>query len=158
VPRTPDDPDACPVEATDLDLKLQLSIPGSVTAVQPAVERILTTVRDTGCARGREFEVEVALCEALANAIRHGCGDDPGSRVQICVACDQRRNLVVVVRDPGPGFDPTTLPDPVEGERLLASHGRGVYLINRLVDEVRYERGGSELWMRVDSPPGEDEP
>ena len=53
-----------------------------------------------------------------------------------------------VVRDPGEGFDPKSVPSPVEGEQLYSAHGRGIYLINELMDEVRFEKGGSEIRMR----------
>jgi anti-sigma regulatory factor (Ser/Thr protein kinase) len=36
----------------------------------------------------------------------------------------------------------------VAGERIFASHGRGVFLITELMDEVRYEKDGTEIWMR----------
>jgi serine/threonine-protein kinase RsbW len=56
--------------------------------------------------------------------------------------------VLIIVRDPGDGFDPTTLPSPVHGERVYSEGGRGVFLINQLMDEVRYEKGGTEIWMR----------
>jgi serine/threonine-protein kinase RsbW len=68
--------------------------------------------------------------------------------VEIIVECDPDHGMLIIVRDPGSGFDPEELPNPVVGERIFADHGRGVYLINQLMDEVRYERGGTEIWMR----------
>jgi serine/threonine-protein kinase RsbW len=64
------------------------------------------------------------------------------------VACDEARGILLVVRDPGPGFDPHSLPDPLFGENLFASHGRGIYLINQLMDEVTFKHGGTEIHMR----------
>ena len=64
-------------------------------------------VTQMGCAAGREFEIELALREALANAIEHGSGNDPSKQVECCVACDHERGMLIVVRDPGPGFDPS---------------------------------------------------
>ena len=52
-----------------------------------------------------------------------------------------------VVRDPGPGFDPAQIPSPVVGQNLFSTGGRGIYLINQLMDEVRFERGGTEIHM-----------
>ena len=99
------------------------------------------------CAAGKEFEVETALREAPANAILHGCGSDPSKQVQCCVACDHDRGMIIVVRDPGKGFDPASIPSPVVGQNLYSEHGRGIYLINQLMDRVWYERGGTELHM-----------
>jgi serine/threonine-protein kinase RsbW len=56
--------------------------------------------------------------------------------------------MLIVVRDPGPGFDPAGIPNPIVGENIYSNHGRGIYLINQLMDEVRFERGGSEIHMR----------
>jgi serine/threonine-protein kinase RsbW len=51
------------------------------------------------------------------------------------------------VTDPGPGFSPELLSDPKRSENLYADHGRGVYLIRQLMDEVHFEHGGNELRM-----------
>jgi serine/threonine-protein kinase RsbW len=51
------------------------------------------------------------------------------------------------VRDPGPGFDPSQVPSPVEGDCIYSSHGRGIYLINQLMDHVQFGRGGTEILM-----------
>jgi serine/threonine-protein kinase RsbW len=124
-----------------------MEIPGEVGAITPAVEAVLSLVERMGCAAGKEFEIETSLREALANAVRHGCERDPGKKIQVCVACDDARGMLVVVRDPGPGFDPSRLPSPVEGQSLFAHGGRGIYLINQLMDEVRFQHGGTEIHM-----------
>jgi serine/threonine-protein kinase RsbW len=67
--------------------------------------------------------------------------------VQCTVACDDTRGMLLVVRDPGQGFDPASLPSPIQGHNLFSEHGRGLYLINQLMDDVRYERGGTEIHM-----------
>ena len=53
-----------------------------------------------------------------------------------------------MVRDPGTGFDLSAVPDPMKAKNLLKSTGRGVFLINELMDEVRFARGGREIRMR----------
>lgn len=134
-------------ESERLEPRLSLEIPGLVEAITPAVERVLALTRRMGCAAGKEFEVETSLREALANAIRHGCQRDPEKTVQVCVACDDTRGMLVVVRDPGSGFDPKSIPSPVHAENLFAHGGRGIYLINELMDRVTIERGGTEIRM-----------
>lgn len=93
-------------------------------------------------------EVDLALQEALANAIRHGCKNDPGKQVQCCVTFDATGELVIVVRDPGTGFDPAAVPDPLEGDNLFRGSGRGVFLINQLMDTAEYAEGGRKVLMR----------
>jgi serine/threonine-protein kinase RsbW len=135
-------------DVDDLILRLRTTVRGERAAVTPVVDQIMAIAREMGCAKGKESEIELVLQEALANAVVHGCREDPGKEVQIWVGCDASRGMIIGVRDPGSGFDPEAVPSPLAGERLYASHGRGVYLINQLMDEVRYERNGSEVWMR----------
>jgi serine/threonine-protein kinase RsbW len=138
----------CALRPSELLLRERFEVPGAVAAITDVVERIMLIVNEMECAVGHEFEIELAITEALANAVVHGCRKDPDKRVELCIACDAARGMLIVVRDPGEGFDPSRLPSPIQGENLYASHGRGVFLINQLMDEVRYERGGTELWMR----------
>jgi serine/threonine-protein kinase RsbW len=137
----------CEFDPDTLKSRVDLAIPGEVAAIPAAVERIMASVREMGCASGKEFEIEVALTEALANAVIHGCEHDPGKDVQVCAGCDPARGILIVVRDPGPGFDPSQVPSPVVGEQVYSEGGRGIYLINRLMDHVQFERGGTEIRM-----------
>jgi anti-sigma regulatory factor (Ser/Thr protein kinase) len=57
--------------------------------------------------------------------------------------------MLIVVRDSGPGFEPKEVANPLGVEGLQSDHGRGILLIRGLMDEAHYERGGTELHMRV---------
>ncbi len=138
----------CEFEGDKLIVRFEITLAADVKAISPVVEGVMNVVRQMGCAEGKEFEIETSLREALANAIVHGCRNDSEKMVQCCVACDESRGLLIVVRDPGEGFNPASLPSPVMGQHIYSEHGRGIYLINRLMDEVRYERGGTEIHMR----------
>ena len=139
----------CEFESKNLILKLQKSLEGRIEAIPTFVDGLMSIVQSVGCAAGREREVEVALIEALANAVQHGCKNDPTKMIEVCVGCDESRGLLIVVRDPGPGFDPSSIPNPVVGQNLFSTHGRGIFLINQLVDEVHYEKGGTEIHMKI---------
>ncbi len=138
----------CSLESDKLLLKFEVTFSANIQAVSPVIDRIMNQVKEMSCAAGKEFEIEMALREALVNAVVHGCKSDPDKIVQCCVACDNDRGLLIVVRDPGPGFDPRALPNPLVGRNIFASHGRGIYLINQLMDEVSFKRGGAEIHMR----------
>ena len=138
----------CVFESGDLLMRMNVTLAADVNAVMPVVEGIMHTVREMKCAVGKEHEIELAIGEALANAITHGCKNDSSKVVQCCVACDQARGMLIVVRDPGQGFDPASIPSPIVGQNLFSEHGRGIFLINQLMDEVRFERGGTEIHMR----------
>ena len=143
-----DPKEKCEFDAEGLILRLDLTVPADVEGIDPVVQRIMDIVSSMQCGAGKEFEIETAMREALANAVVHGCKRDPGKQVQVCVACDDSRGMLIVIRDPGTGFDPQAIPSPTTGENLFRAHGRGIYLINQLMDEVRFERGGAEIWMR----------
>jgi serine/threonine-protein kinase RsbW len=142
-----DERPGCELDPDARHVTVRKRVPGRLKALSPAVEEVMVDVRRIECARGKEFEIETSLREALANAIRHGCGNDPGKTVELCVASDPERGMLIVVRDPGLGFDPTSIPSPVRGQYVFRHHGRGIYLINQLMDEVSFERGGTEIRM-----------
>ncbi len=139
----------CDFDCSNLLVKLEVILPGEIGAIAGVVQKIMAVISGMGCAAGREFEIELVLSEALANAIRHGSANDPAKQVQCCVACDQQRGMLIIVRDPGPGFDPKSIPSPIAGQNLFSAGGRGIYLINQLADEVRFEKGGTEIHMRM---------
>jgi len=135
----------CEFDQAKLTSRIDITVPGDVRAVAPAIERIMAVVREMGCAAGKEWEIELALTEAIANAVEHGCAGDASKSAQVCAACDPARGLLIIVRDPGRGFDPSQIPSPVVGDRLLETGGRGIFLINRLMDEVQHSRSGTEI-------------
>jgi serine/threonine-protein kinase RsbW len=140
--------DRCEFDSDNLLLRLQTTITADMDAFPPVVDGVMRLVREMGCAEGAEDDVELAIHEALGNAVRHGCKSDPSKEIEFCVSCDQARGMLIVVRDPGAGFDPATVPSPIEGERIYESHGRGIFLINQLMDSVQFGRGGTEITMR----------
>ncbi len=137
----------CDFDPEDLHTRVRIVVPGRLDAISPAVERIMAEARSMECSKGKEFEIETALREALANAIRHGCAHDATQSVEVCVACDEAKGMLIVVRDPGPGFDPATIASPTVGHNIYRHHGRGIYLINQLMDEVSFDKGGTEIRM-----------
>jgi len=129
------------------DLKLSVTLSADRDAVDPVVRSVMEVVRETKCASGREDDIELALTEALANAVVHGAGADPSKVVECDVACDQAQGMLIVVRDPGPGFDPRNIPDPCQGKNIYSHHGRGIFLINQLMDAVQFHKNGTEIHM-----------
>lgn len=144
---TPESYPRCEFDSNDLVFRLEREIKGSIEAIEPVVAEIMSLVMEQGCAGENEFEVSLALREALANAIIYGCQNDPNQVVQICVGCDEQRGILIVVRDPGEGFDPESIPSPVVGQNVFSKGGRGIFLINELMDEVSFARGGTEIRM-----------
>lgn len=91
--------------------------------------------------------IELALQEAVANAIRHGCHGDRTKQLQCTVNITAEGEVIITVRDPGHGFDPAKVADPLTPENILKPSGRGIFLINGLMDDVQFADGGRELQM-----------
>jgi len=130
-----------------LDLRVRVTLAADRKAVDPVVAQVMEAVRQIKCADGKEDAIELALQEALANAVVHGAKEDPTKTVECLVACDEQRGILIIVRDPGPGFDPQAIPSCTMGENLFSNHGRGIFLINQLMDEVQFHRNGTEIHM-----------
>lgn len=137
----------CTVAASDLQVRYEATIPADVQMIDRVVAEVMVLVSESRCVVDKEFEVEIALREALANAVLHGCQCDPTKQVMVWVGCAESLGILVVVKDPGPGFNPASIPSPVVGENVYLNHGRGIFLINQLMDEVRFENGGTEIHM-----------
>ena len=134
-------------ENTALTELLDRSMPADSEAIATVVDAISETLAQLVVPEQKRLEVALAVQEALANAVVHGCGNDPSKRVRCQLKSDPHGRIVIIVTDPGPGFSPELQPDPKRNENLYADHGRGVYLIRQLMDEVHFERSGSEIMM-----------
>jgi anti-sigma regulatory factor (Ser/Thr protein kinase) len=128
--------------------ELNMVIPATPSAIPKVSEGLQQLLQGKHWSEDEVMQVVLALDEALANAIRHGCKGDPTKSVQCIVTHDAAGDLTIVVRDPGPGFDVASVPNPLEGQNVFKSSGRGVFLINQLMDEVAFADGGREVQMR----------
>jgi len=130
-----------------LNLRVRVTLAADRNAVDPVVAQVMQAVREMKCVNGKEDAIELSLHEALANAVVHGAKEDPSKTVECLVACDEQRGILIIVRDPGPGFDPGAIPTCTVGENLYSNHGRGIFLINQLMDEVKFHKNGTEIHM-----------
>jgi anti-sigma regulatory factor (Ser/Thr protein kinase) len=128
--------------------QFNIVIPADPAAIRTVTDGVAQALRNKPGVVGHEFEIELALQEALANAIRHGCQGDPTKFIRCFVTYEDAGDVLIVVRDPGPGFEVAAVPNPLEGTNVLKESGRGIFLINQLMDEVRFADGGRELHMR----------
>lgn len=128
--------------------QLNLTLPAVPSSIERVSEGVTQLLTGKGWNEADIIKVDLALQEALANGIRHGAKNDPSKFIQCVVTTDPTGELVIVVRDPGPGFDPAKVPNPLEAENMMKSSGRGVFLINQLMDEVAFGDGGREVQMR----------
>ena len=128
-------------------IELERSLPSEVAAISPFVDKVMLLFRKCGCASEGESGVEIALREALANAIIHGNHQNPQKHVHVRLRC-KPDEVSIAVKDEGRGFDINTITDPTAPENTGAVHGRGIYLMKALMDDVRFEEGGVVVRMR----------
>jgi serine/threonine-protein kinase RsbW len=141
-------PPACEFELEKLVIKLDEVVESDIRIIDEVVAKIVKLVEARHCWEDVE-NIDLALREALVNAIIHGNKSDPAKAARVCVALAEDCSTLIVVKDAGSGFDPNELPNPVMGENLLSVHGRGIFLINRLMDDVRFSFGqGTSIYMR----------
>lgn len=124
---------------------VEVDIPNDVRYIENVVELVRRECRVMDYpTRQLMLNVPVALTEALSNAILRGNGDDPAKHVHIRAEVDARR-LVLEVADEGAGFDlDTSLVDPTTPENIGREDGRGLFLMQQLMDRVE----------RVEAPSG----
>ena len=127
-------------------------IPSDVQNIDGAVGRAIDLMEESGCCQD-VGDIRLALHEALLNAIVHGHHRDPKKYVRMSVEIEEGGELTITVEDSGSGFDPTVIPDPTAGDNIYRECGRGVYLIQRLMDKVEYKfQDGTALTMRRHPP------
>jgi serine/threonine-protein kinase RsbW len=129
-------------------LEVDAWIPSEVKAISPLVDRLMRLIEGSHCITGEEHAVQLALREAVCNAVVHGNRLDAHKLVHVRCRCKVGQGISLIVSDQGQGFDPRTVPDSVTVETLEAEHGRGIHLMKLAMDEVSFEQRGTEVHMR----------
>src|SRR5467141_4492498 len=109
-------------------LEIDAWIQSEIKAISPLVERLMRLIEGSHCITGEESAVELALREALSNAVVHGNRLNAHKLVHVRCRCKVGNGISLIVSDQGQGFDASTIPDPVAVENLEAEHGRGIHL------------------------------
>ena len=124
------------------------SISSTPEQINPLVECVLERLGSLIGVDGHREAVDLALREALVNAVVHGNKMNPAARVH--VECFQlpKRQLLLVVRDEGQGFNVEEVEDPTLPQNLERATGRGIFLIRQFMDEVDFSAGGREIRMK----------
>jgi serine/threonine-protein kinase RsbW len=127
----------------------ELVLPSRLEAISEAAEAAAQFVRRSGLGEDAAYGVDMAVREAVTNAVLHGNKQDENVPVEIGMAGTDD-GLTVTVRDRGEGFDPSHLPDPTAEENILKASGRGILFMRTFMDEVAWERpagGGTRVRM-----------
>jgi serine/threonine-protein kinase RsbW len=124
----------------------KLSIPSTLEEVAKVRRAIIADATAAGYGELALFAIQLALDEALSNAVNHGNGGDSSKKVNVEYSVDDERASVCIT-DQGPGFDPNELPDPTADENLEHPHGRGVMLMRAYMTEVSFNKKGNAVTL-----------
>jgi serine/threonine-protein kinase RsbW len=128
-------------------LEVDAWMPSEVKAISPLVDRLIRLIEGSHCIPGEQSAVQLALSEALSNAVIHGNRLDARKLVHVRCSCKVGNGISLIVSDQGQGFDASTIPDPAAAQNLEAEHGRGIYLMKWAMDDVSFKRRGTEVHM-----------
>lgn len=143
-----DKPDRLPLDALlpFLEERIQFTMPSELRHMDGVLDYLNERMLRLGIVHSDDSEVLIALDEAIVNAIKHGNKCDPRKAVHI-VAEFSAEGARFTVTDEGPGFALDKVPDPTTPCRLLEPSGRGLLLINHIMDEVCFNPRGNQLEM-----------
>jgi len=111
--------------------------------VENTIEEVHTKI---GINQENYGKILVSTLEAVNNAILHGNNSDPEKFVKIKIRFENN-TLVIKVIDEGTGFSPDKVPDPTGPQNIQEPNGRGVFLMSRLSDDIKYSRKGNVVTM-----------
>jgi len=120
------------------------SDPKNIAKIENFVSSIVLRYRLNPDQQGN---ILISLTEAVNNAIIHGNCEDRSKKVSIRFR-ENRGSIAIQVSDEGKGFDYRKIPDPTKPENLLKCGGRGVFLMQRLADDISFRNGGRTVEMR----------
>lgn len=129
-----------------LGWSLHEKIPSSLDVGHATIERLIAALEANNW-EGRDlFLIQLAIEEAMVNAITHGNKQADDKVVEVEFRVDPQTTFMRI-KDQGAGFDPSAVPDPREDDHLECTNGRGVMLIREFMSEVRYNECGNEVTM-----------
>ena len=127
----------------------RLVLPSHIEAVSDAAAAVADLVQSCGIAEEAAFGINMAVREAITNAMVHGNQEDETKSVEVIFNCIGNE-IEIEVKDQGEGFDPTTVPDPTDPVNIMKTSGRGIFLMRSFMDEVEWSarpEGGTTVRM-----------
>ena len=127
----------------------ELSFPSRVEAVDEAAAAVAEFMNRLGIGEDIAFGVDMAVREAVTNAVVHGNKLDDAKEVGLRLR-NTPEAFEISVHDQGSGFNPNEVPDPTKGENILRTSGRGIFFMRNFMDEVDWSAdpgGGTSVRM-----------
>jgi serine/threonine-protein kinase RsbW len=113
----------------------ELTFPSRIETVDAATAAVAEFIQRAGVSEEAAFGIDMAVREAVTNAVLHGNQQDESKTVELTLKSSPDAVEIIVV-DRGPGFNPTEVPDPTKEENILKASGRGIFFMRSFMDEV----------------------
>jgi serine/threonine-protein kinase RsbW len=124
----------------------KIKIESAVSNLRVVENAIDEVVNELGIRQENYGKILVSTLEAVNNAIMHGNKFDKEKMVDVEISCKNEK-LKIRIKDEGIGFVPEDVPDPTTPENIEALNGRGIFLMSKLADEIKYSKKGNEVTM-----------
>jgi len=124
------------LETTDL------KFPSRIEAVAEAAAAVSDFMKSLGLSEDVAFGVDMAVREAITNAVVHGNKLDAAKVVELRLR-NTPEAFEITVHDQGTGFNPNDVPDPTKEENILKTSGRGIFFMRNFMDEVDWSIGAN---------------
>ena len=126
-----------------------LTLPSRIESVEEAAGSIADILKRSGVNDDVLFGVDMAVREAITNAVLHGNKQDEKKFVHVTTITSPNR-LEISIDDEGEGFNPTEVPDPTDSENILKTSGRGIFFMRTFMNDVEWSirpEGGTTVRM-----------
>jgi len=120
-----------------MELKKSYSFPSDIENLEKIEEISSQIMTEAGFNESCVDDISIALTELVNNAIHHGNNNDMNKQVMVDFVIDAEK-ATICVEDQGDGFEPAAVQSPLDPEKLMAENGRGIYLVNALMDSVDF--------------------
>jgi serine/threonine-protein kinase RsbW len=127
----------------------ELRFPSRIEAVEEAATAVAEFMNRLGIGEDVAFGVDMAVREAVTNAVIHGNKLDVAKAVEVKLR-NTPEVIEISVHDQGSGFNPNEIPDPTKEENILKTSGRGIFFMRNFMDEVDWSadpKGGTSVRM-----------
>ena len=112
------------------------------------IEKIIDEVSEEAKINSEVYgKILIATVEAVNNSIVHGNKEDESKKVKVDFEVGENY-ISIFIEDEGPGFNFYNVPDPTTPENIENIHGRGVYLMKHLADDVIFHGAGNRVEIR----------
>lgn len=112
-----------------------IRLPSRIEAVNEAAATVAGLLKDAGISDDAGFGIDMAVREAITNAVLHGNRQDESKLFEVQVKTTPE-SIEILVHDEGSGFKPEEVPDPTEAQNLLKTSGRGIFFMRNFMDQV----------------------